>query len=347
MAVLMGGPSSEHDVSLKSGQGVVEALTRRRWTAEPIVIPRTATLAEACAATRRFLQRCSPDVVFIALHGAFGEDGTVQELCDELHLPYTGSSAEVSRLGMDKVASRKQFEAAGLTVPRWWTVDPEEGQARYRPWPYPIVVKPTAQGSSVGISIVRRPDELPAALRAAGQYGSPVLIEEFIEGREVTAGVFGDEPLPIIEIRPRQPFFDYTAKYTAGLTEYLVPAPLAPAVAAAVQAAGLLAHQALGCRHLSRSDFILTRSHLPVLLEINTIPGFTPTSLVPKAAACVGISYDELCEQLVLMAKHGTPQAASAVPTVRAGTNRAMTRRPTGVASSMPFGSSSWNGTRG
>src|SRR3990167_5860932 len=132
-------------------------LTRRRWTAEPIVIPRTATLAEACAATRRFLPRCSPDVVFIALHGAFGEDGTVQELCDELHLPYTGSSAEVSRLGMDKVASRKQFEAAGLTVPRWWTVDPEEGQARYRPWPYPIVVKPTAQGSSVGISIVRRP----------------------------------------------------------------------------------------------------------------------------------------------------------------------------------------------
>ena len=310
VAVLMGGPSSEHDVSLKSGQGVVEALTRRRWIVEPVVIPKMATVAEACAATRQALQRCSPEVVFIALHGTFGEDGTVQALCEALRLPYTGSSAEVSRLGMDKVASRKRFEAAGLKVPGWWTVDPEAEDAQHRPWPYPIVVKPTAQGSSVGISIVRRPDELPAALRAAGQYGSPVLIDEFIEGREVTAGVFGEESLPIIEIRPRSPFFDYAAKYTAGLTEYLVPAPLEPDVAMAVQEAGLRAHQALGCRHLSRSDLILTRSQVPVLLEINTIPGFTPTSLVPKAAACVGLSYDELCEQLVLMAKHGTPQTA-------------------------------------
>ena len=310
VAVLMGGPSSEHEVSLKSGHGVADALTRRRWTVASIVVPRSGGAAEAGEATRRALQQCAPEVVFIALHGAFGEDGTVQTLCEELHLPYTGSSARVSRLGMDKVASRRRFEAAGLRVPAWWTAEPDDPRALRKPWPYPIVVKPTAQGSSVGISIVRRPDELAPALREAGQYGSPVLIEEFIEGREVTAGIVGEEPLPVIEIRPHQPFFDYTAKYTAGQTDYLVPAPLDADTAKAVQEAGLRAHQVLGCRHLSRSDFILTREQVPVLLELNTIPGFTPTSLVPKAAACVGISYDELCEQLVLMAAHGSPQAA-------------------------------------
>jgi D-alanine--D-alanine ligase len=310
VAVLMGGPSSEHDVSLKSGQGVAGALIRRRWAVEPVVISRTASLSEAGEATRRALQRVAPEVVFIALHGPFGEDGTVQALCEELQLAYTGSSAAVSRLGMDKVASRRRFEEAGLVVPRWWTVDPADAAALRRPFPYPLVVKPTGQGSSVGVSIVRTPAALPAALCLAGEYGSPALIEEFIEGREVTAGVFAEEPLPVIEIRPRRPFFDYTAKYTAGFTEYLVPAPLDPAVARTVQEAAVRAHRALGCRHLSRSDFILTRDNVPVLLEINTIPGFTPTSLVPKAAACVGLSYDELCEQLVLMARHGIPHAA-------------------------------------
>ena len=310
VAVLMGGPSAEHDVSLKSGRGVVEALRRRQWAVEPVVIARTGSLADAGDATRRMLQRVAPEVVFIALHGPFGEDGTVQALCEELQLPYTGSSAAVSRLGMDKVASRRRFEEAGLIVPRWWTAEPSDAAVLRRSFPYPIVVKPTGQGSSVGVSIVRTPAELPAALRAAGEYGSPVLIEEFIDGREVTVGVFAEEPLPVIEIRPRQPFFDYTAKYTAGFTEYLVPAPLDPDTAKTVQEAALRAHRALGCRHLSRSDFILARDRVPVLLEINTIPGFTPTSLVPKAAACIGLSYDELCEQLVVMAKHGTPQAA-------------------------------------
>ena len=310
VAVLMGGPSAEHEVSLKSGQGVVEALRRRGWSVEPVVIASTGSLADAGEATRRRLKRVAPEVVFIALHGPFGEDGTVQALCEELQLPYTGSSAAVSRLGMDKVASRRRFEDAGLVVPRWWTADPSDAAVLRRAFPYPIVVKPTGQGSSVGVSIVPTPAALPAALRAAGDYGSPVLIEEFVNGREVTAGIFGEDPLPVIEIRPRQPFFDYTAKYTAGCTEYLVPAPLDPGIAKTVQEAALRAHRTLGCRHLSRSDFILAHERVPVLLEINTIPGFTPTSLVPKAAACTGLSYDELCEQLVLMAKHETPQAA-------------------------------------
>ena len=310
VAVLMGGPSGEHDVSLRSGRGVVEALARRGWTAEPIVIPQALTVEEACAFARRALQGAAPGAVFIALHGPFGEDGTIQGLCEDLHLAYTGSTARTSRLGMDKAASKQRFEAAGLSVPRGQVVDRSASAPDVEALRYPLVVKPTGQGSSLGVSIVARKAELPAALDAAGRYGERILIEEFVAGRELTVGVLGDEPLPIVEVRPRHPFFDYTAKYTAGLTEYLVPAPLAPERTAAVQAAGLAAHRALGCRHFSRTDLILREDGVPVILEVNTIPGLTPTSLLPKAAACVHLSYDALCEQLVMMALHGTPHAA-------------------------------------
>ena len=303
VAVLMGGPSGEHDVSLKSGHGVVDALTHRGWSAEPIVIPRDVSVADACALTARALQQGHPDVAFIALHGAFGEDGTIQHVCEDLHLAYTGSDVSASRLGMDKIASRKRFEVAGLLVPRWQVVDlSAETPGRSTPVTYPVVVKPANQGSSLGVSIVQRERELSDAFASAGRYGPLVLMEEFVAGREVTVGVLGEEPLPIVEIRPRQPFFDYTAKYTLGATTYIVPAPLPTATIRSVQAMGLAAHRALGCRHFSRADIILNREYAPVLLEVNTIPGFTPTSLLPKAAACLGISYESLCEQLVLMA---------------------------------------------
>ena len=308
VAVLMGGPSGEHDVSLRSGQGVVDALARRRWVAQPVVILKTLTLEEAREFAKRALQRSGADVAFIALHGAFGEDGTIQEVCEEMHLAYTGSTASTSRIGMDKVASKRLFEEAGLTVPRGQVLDLSKRPIRLGRYVYPLVVKPTGQGSSLGVSVVQREDQLHAALMVAARYGPHILIEEFIAGRELTVGVFGDEALPIVEVRPSHPFFDYTAKYTAGLTEYLVPAPLDPDVAAIVQAAGLKAHLALDCRHLSRTDLILRTDNMPVVLEVNTIPGFTPTSLLPKAAACVNLSYDELCEQLVLMAWQDVPQ---------------------------------------
>jgi D-alanine-D-alanine ligase len=308
VAVLMGGPSEEHDVSLKSGQGVVRALTKRRWAVEPVVIPKALTVHGASEFARRALQQVCADVAFIALHGIFGEDGTIQQLCEDVRLAYTGSDVPASRLGIDKSASRKRFEDAGLSVPRWEAVEFAAGRVPQRPRgvSYPLVVKPNGQGSSLGISIIRQEEELSAALAEASRYGSQVLLEEFVSGRELTVGILGDEPLPVIEIRPSHPFFDYTAKYTAGLTEYVVPAPLAPPVAKAVQAAALTAHRALGCRHLSRADLILTRGNVPVLLEVNTIPGFTPTSLLPKAAACVNLSYEELCEQVVLMAWQGS-----------------------------------------
>ena len=306
----MGGPSGEHDVSLRSGRGIADALARRRFAVQPLIIPRDLTSASACEVTSDALRQASPEAVFIALHGTFGEDGAVQQVCESLHLPFTGSAAAASRLGMDKIASRRRFVEAGLAVPRWQTMYLAAEAPQQIRIPYPLVVKPVGQGSSLGVSIVRREAELPAALEEAGRYGATVLIEAFVEGREITVGVVGDEALPVIEIRSSHTFFDYAAKYTAGATEYLVPAPLEPAAAKTAQAAGLAAHRALGCRHFSRADLILDRNQVPVVLEVNTIPGFTPTSLLPKAAACAGISYDDLCEQLILMALHAIPHTA-------------------------------------
>ena len=310
VVVLMGGPSEEHDISLKSGHGVAAALASRGWTTEPLEIPKTLSVDGACEFVRRALQQGGADVAFIALHGAFGEDGTIQAVCEDLHVAYTGSDPQASRLGMDKVASRKRFEEAGLSVPRWQLVDLTRRRATLRGFTYPLVVKPVNQGSSIGVSIVRGEADLPSALDTAGRYGSQVLIEEFIRGREVTVGVLGDDPLPVVEIRPSHPFFDFSAKYTVGATEYLVPAPLESDVAQAAQEAGLTAHRALGCRHLSRTDIILASDNIPVVLEVNTIPGFTPTSLIPKAAACIHLSYDALCEKLVMMAWQGSPHVA-------------------------------------
>ncbi len=335
VAVVMGGPSGEHEISLKSGHGVSQALTQRQFHVEPIVIPQHLSVPEACEFATGALRAAAVDVAFLALHGPFGEDGTIQHLCENLPLAYTGSDAVASRLGMDKIASRKRFEANGLAVPKWTLVDSggskatlpagwshplsEAQRARVRKadtglsdraqgvgWSYPVVVKPVNQGSSLGVSIVPRPEGFAAAMGEAGRFGSSVLVEEFIQGREVTVSILGEEPLPVIEIRPHQPFFDFTAKYTPGATDYLVPAPLEPEVAMRVQAVALRAHQALGCRHMSRTDLILRADGVPVVLEVNTIPGFTPTSLLPKAAAHIGITYDALCEQLILMASHAT-----------------------------------------
>lgn len=316
MAVLMGGPSAEHDISLKSGQSVVAALTRRGWQVEPLTIPRTLSVEEATDAVPDMLRQAHPEVVFVALHGPFGEDGTIQQVCDALHLPYTGSGPEASRLGMDKVASRRRFEHAGLTVPQWRLLDAASLPARAElceaggPDPghllgdftLPVIVKPTNQGSSIGVTKVERDEELPPAIENAARYDQRVLMEEWIDGREVTVGILGEEALPVVEIQSSRALFDYTAKYTPGQTRYLVPAPLPEEWSARIQTAGLHAHHALGCRHFSRVDMMLTAAGEPVILEVNTIPGLTTMSLLPKAAAHAGISYDALCERMVMLA---------------------------------------------
>lgn len=303
----MGGPSEEHEVSLKSGHGAVDALRQRGFVAEPMLLPRDLSTQEASAMVRRALASADVDVVFIALHGAFGEDGTIQQLCESLHVAYTGSDAAASRLGMDKIASRQRFLDAGLDVPRSRVVEASRnGATAPKGLRFPLVVKPSAQGSSIGVSLVRRPSEVAAAVREAARYGGHVLVEEFIPGRELTVSVLGDDVLPVVEVIPKRAFFDFAAKYTAGMTDYRVPAFLSPDIAHRVQEAGRRAHEALGCRHFSRTDLILSEAQIPMVLEVNTIPGLTPTSLLPKAAACLGISYAELCEQLVMMAWHGS-----------------------------------------
>ena len=305
MAVLMGGPSAEHDISLKSGQSVVAALTRRGWHVESLTIPHTLSVEEATDAVPDILRQAHPEVVFVALHGPFGEDGTIQQVCEALHLPYTGSGPEASRLGMDKVASRRRFEHAGLTVPQWRLLDAAhlpDADHLLGDFTLPVIVKPTNQGSSIGVTKVERHEELPPAIEDAARYDQRVLVEEWIAGREVTVGILGEEALPVVEIQSSHALFDYTAKYTPGQTHYLVPAPLPEEWSTRIQAAGLRAHQALGCRHFSRVDIMLTASGEPVILEVNTIPGLTTMSLLPKAAACAGISYDVLCERMVMMA---------------------------------------------
>src|SRR3989338_1022061 len=313
VAVLMGGPSAEHDISLKSGQGVREALAARGHDAQPVVVPNTMTFAQAAAWARGALERLTPEVVFIAMHGPFGEDGTIQQVCEDLHLAYVGSDPAASGLGMDKVASRQRFVSAGLAVPRWQVVTRETPAARVPldGWRFPLMVKPAGLGSSIGVHCVHEPAGLAAALLDAGRHDDTLLVEEFIQGRELTVGMLGDQVLPVVEIIPKQEFFDVTAKYTPWMTTYEAPARLPPPLAARVQNVGRRAHAALGCRHLSRTDLILNTQDTPVVLEINTIPGFTPTSLLPKAAACLGMSYGDVCEQLVRMALHDVPAAAA------------------------------------
>ena len=199
VAVLMGGPSEEHEVSLKSGRGVAEALSREGATVVPLVIPKSLRVAQACAWAQGTLDPLAPDVVFIALHGPFGEDGTIQSVCEALQLAYTGSDVAASRLGMDKCASRERFVQAGLTVPRWHVLpagavssEAVDGLA------WPLVVKPTNQGSSIGVSLVRDPGALQVAVDEAGHYSETVLIEEFIHGCELTVGVVVDRVLPVV-----------------------------------------------------------------------------------------------------------------------------------------------------
>lgn len=306
VGVLMGGPSAEHEISLKSGQGVAAALTRLGWNAQAMVIPKEFSVEDAGRCTRQALQESDIEAAFVALHGPFGEDGTIQAICEDLRIAYTGSDPQASRLGLDKVASRERFESARLLVPKWCVLDPDDLDglvACITHLHFPVVVKPTNQGSSIGVSIAANHAELIDAVADAGRYGRQILVEEFVRGRELTVGILGRETLPVVEVRPHSSrFFDYAAKYTPGQTTYEVPACLDDTLTQGVQEAGLRAHRALGCRHFSRVDLILNDQHQPVILEVNTIPGLTATSLLPKAGACAGILYDELCERLILMA---------------------------------------------
>jgi len=301
IGILMGGPSSERDISLKSGQAVYEALKSAGYHVSPIDIP--SSKEEEVVA---LIQAAHINVAFIALHGQFGEDGTIQAILEKMGIPYTGSGVAASRLAVNKIATQTIFQKNNIPIPSHVIVHqedkPEEDTIIDQLGGLPVVVKPEAEGSSIGITLVQNKNDLKAALREAFRYGPRALVEQYIRGRELTVGILDDKPLSVIEIRPKEKLFDFTAKYQKGLTEYLIPAPLKNGIKENVQRTALQVHRILGCRHFSRVDIMLDEKMKPFVLEVNTIPGFTSMSLLPKAAKQDGYDFAQLCLTLIKLA---------------------------------------------
>jgi D-alanine-D-alanine ligase len=303
IGVLMGGPSSEREISLLSGKAVYEAL--KSAGLDVVAIDITTDDADI---DKSVIGSENIDCAFIALHGRFGEDGTIQKILEDMRLPYTGSGVLASQLAMDKVASHRLFQESGLCVPKYAVAckNNYSGERLDELFSYPIVVKPVTGGSSIGLSIVDKKEDFIKAMDLAFTYDGRAMVDEYIKGRELTVGVLEDKALPVIEIIPKNEFFDFEAKYQSGLTEYVVPAKLDDATATKVQEAGLAANKLLGCFGCSRTDIILTPAGLPYILEVNTIPGMTATSLLPKAARNVGIDFTQLCLTLIRLAYEKT-----------------------------------------
>jgi len=323
VALLMGGRSAEREISLRTGRGIAEALRHlghdvlaidaangrllptgdEASGALPESVVRALPAASAAAiASARELDEA--EVVFIALHGGAGEDGTIQSLLELAGKAYTGSGVLASALAMNKAMAKRLFERDDIPTPRWQLLragePPVVDTTALGGWP--IVVKPNTEGSTVGLTIVSRADDLPEAVQLALEYGNEALVEQYVPGRELTVAVLGDEVLPIVEIRPQGGHYDYESKYVAGKSEYFCPADLPEPVAAKVRDLGLRAVRALGCSGVARADFRLSPANEPYCLEVNTIPGMTPTSLVPMAAKARGMDYDQLVARMLDLA---------------------------------------------
>lgn len=292
IAVLMGGPGSERDVSLATGAGVAKALRSLGVNVSEIDVhgPDFQLPPEA-------------ELAFIAIHGTFGEDGEVQEILEQRGIPYTGEGVEGSRSAFDKITSKEKFDAAGVTTPDWEIV-----RAGARPTlSLPFVIKAPKQGSTVGIYIVKSEAEMAQAITKAAKYDERLLVEKFIPARELTIGVLGDQALPIIEIIAKGGFYDFAEKYPflnpggggGGGAQHVCPAEITPEQTRAIQDLALRAHRALGLQVYSRVDVMLPNEGDPTVLEINTIPGMTEASLLPEAAAAAGIDYPALCARII------------------------------------------------
>jgi D-alanine-D-alanine ligase len=291
IGVLMGGSSSERAISLKSGQAVYRTLK-----AKGLDVVRLDIYNNFVKKIKQAKIACA----FIALHGEFGEDGRIQKILETLGIPYTGSGVTASHLCLDKIASRKIFKQYNIPVPEYYTLNRRSWQKGLKEinLKFPVVVKPSSQGSSIGVTFVPGPAELNRALRYALKYDRAIIIERYIAGREITVGILQEQALPVVEIVPKRSFFDFSAKYEKGASDYIVPAKLPVGHYRATQRLGLLAHQALGCSVFSRVDMILSKSG-PIVLEVNSIPGLTATSLLPMAAGAYGISFTQLCLKIV------------------------------------------------
>ena len=291
IAVLMGGPGSERKVSLKSGEGVVDALRELGATVTPVDVTGPD-----------FAVPPGTDIAFNVIHGTFGEDGQLQRILESRGIPYTGEGVAGSELAIDKIATKERLLARGIPTAQFEILRNDAEPTL----PLPFVVKAPREGSSVGVYVVREAAGVPEALRAARSFSRELLVEQFITGRELTVGIVGEQPLPIIEIRPLKPgeFYDFANKYNflnpqAAGADHLCPAPLDGELTRRIQEIALAAHHALDLQVYSRVDFLLSEAGEPFVLEINTIPGMTPVSLLPEAAKAAGISYPRLCARIV------------------------------------------------
>jgi len=290
ITVMLGGPSAEREVSLRSGAAVAKALRSCGHT-----------VFELDPQDANWVLPEKTDVVFLALHGTYGEDGTVQRQLEKLGVPYTGCDAEASRIAFDKLLTKQSCIEQGVPTAKFLVADSAE-----TPWPLgwqpPLVVKPLRQGSSVGLQFVNRVDEWHTALAESLRFDSEVLVEEKIIGRETTVGILDGRALPVVEVRPKTGSYDYQTKYTAGASEYFCPAEFDAATTRQIQNAALGAFKAIGGRDYSRVDVMVRADGSPVVLEVNTLPGMTETSLLPKAAAAMGIDFAELCQRMIDLA---------------------------------------------
>ena len=304
IAVVMGGLSSEREVSLKTGAGVLAGLQELGYDAIGIDWRTGSNLAT-------ILAEAGAGVVWNALHGTYGEDGAVQGLCACLGLPCTGSGILASALAMDKIASKRIFESHGIPTPKWRLLpgadagpaDGSDGPAVLADWPVPLVVKPADEGSSVGVSVVDDRAQIAAAVALARKHHGPVLVEEYIAGTEVFVGVLDGEVLGSVEVRPAGRFYDYEAKYLRNDTQYLLPPEVPADVLARCEQHALAAYRALGCSGHSRPDLRIDAAGNAFVLEVNTLPGMTATSLLPKIAKRAGLSYPALCERILASAR--------------------------------------------
>ncbi len=290
----MGGLSREREISLRTGKTIQRALAEKGYTVVPIDVG--DDIAEKVVTEEI-------EFAFLALHGRFGEDGTIQGMLELMKIPYTGSGVLASALAMDKIMSKKFFICEKIPTPGFEVLRRDEvkkGRPQKISLPLPVVVKPSREGSTIGISIVRKEEDLSSALKKAGEYDSEILIEEFIRGKEITVGILEDIPLPIIEIVPKSGFYDYHSKYTKGETQYIVPARIAREKYLYAQEISLKAFQALGCSGVARVDLMTDENENPFVIDVNTMPGMTETSLLPKAANYAGISFEDLVERILL-----------------------------------------------
>jgi len=292
----MGGVSREREISLKTGKAILRALMDKGYPVASIDVG--DDIAEK-------LVKEKIEVAFLALHGRFGEDGTIQGMLELMRIPYTGSGVLASALAMNKIMCKKFFLYEKIPTPRFEAIRRDEvtkEPLRRTCLPLPVVVKPASEGSTIGISIVRKEEELHPALKKAGEYGEEILIEEFIKGKEITVGILENIPLPIIEIVPKSGFYDYYAKYTKGETQYILPARIPREKYLSAQEISLKAFQQLGCSGVARVDLMADENENPFVIDVNTMPGMTETSLLPKAAQYAGIPFEDLVERILLRA---------------------------------------------